>query len=818
MDFTRFFKIDIQSPDGQTTYRNYDLEETIDGVSTLYTADFGITESSMTLDEMLCENGIEFGAYNSNKFEIEVFDFGHDVAGYTIKVVDTGVEENVEGEPLFVGIIDSSTLDADSGYRKIIAYDQMYSVRDIDIGASWNQFWEETYEKIHDPDFNYDFVPSADKAQGWVKSGSVEIIDETGEDTISGRVLHFYGLANIQTTISLKPGETYTMSLLHKGVASGLSNPVSITYDTGTSSSFSVADNDEVYTQHDYTFTVPSDATGSATVKISQNSNNTTDQYFDRVTIHGNPYTLKEVRTALCEEVGLTIANPEQVLPNDEKLFTYINYLEGQYLAPQIDSVTFSAMLSSICQLQMCVPNMDRTGKIEFIELPDENDIIDLTPKYDLFGSEYLVDPEFENIAPGIGFMDGWILQVGTATGEDGIATLNSTSNYTRIRTAFDPRVEAKHIEYNEPYTFAFWYKGDPVRFEIRIETVSQAVIIPIVDLTLPATQDWTYYQSTVEFEPETYRYIYFGFRNEKNKVSQVKAPTFKRTGILMDKFEIGNTSFEDYVINAATGFSIYAMSSSVPQETLIVDGANSNQIPISGNLFLASAIPDQISVLMDCANTSTAPMKKVNSIRYKPAEIKMVVSDYNVKLGRRLITSTETDAPVHYVLSQTLSGPQLVEQTIKSPAYGIDFNSNPDKENDELVQNLKNKEYNSSLQNLESTVNYLVSNRVTPESVQIEITKYLSDSIQSVTTTTGYTFDEEGLTISKTDAGVKTKITEDGLEILENSEGSETSVLSVTHNGVDAQNLHATTYLIIGDRCRFEDYGEDRTGCFPIN
>ena len=49
----------------------------------------------------------------------------------------------------------------------------------------------------------------------------------------------------------------------------------------------------------------------------------------------------------------------------------------------------------------------------------------------------------------------------------------------------------------------------------------------------------------------------------------------------------------------------------------------------------------------------------------------------------------------------------------------------------------------------------------------------------------------------------------------------NEEKVLIANNEGVKAANLHATTYLIIGNYSRFEDYtnidGEVRTGCFWI-
>ena len=57
------------------------------------------------------------------------------------------------------------------------------------------------------------------------------------------------------------------------------------------------------------------------------------------------------------------------------------------------------------------------------------------------------------------------------------------------------------------------------------------------------------------------------------------------------------------------------------------------------------------------------------------------------------------------------------------------------------------------------------------------------------------------------------TQITEDGMTVFRDN----TAILIANNVGVDAVNLHATTYLIIGNNSRFEDYGENRTGCFWI-
>lgn len=81
----------------------------------------------------------------------------------------------------------------------------------------------------------------------------------------------------------------------------------------------------------------------------------------------------------------------------------------------------------------------------------------------------------------------------------------------------------------------------------------------------------------------------------------------------------------------------------------------------------------------------------------------------------------------------------------------------------------------------------------------------------------TSYKFDTEDLTIKKSGSELSTKMNEDGMRVLKNDE----EMLKANHKGVDAVNLHAKTYLIVGDNSRFEDYknssGEQRTACFWV-
>lgn len=104
----------------------------------------------------------------------------------------------------------------------------------------------------------------------------------------------------------------------------------------------------------------------------------------------------------------------------------------------------------------------------------------------------------------------------------------------------------------------------------------------------------------------------------------------------------------------------------------------------------------------------------------------------------------------------------------------------------------------------------------ITADDVQIQIQSELSNGVSAVKTTTGFTFDEKGLTIGKSESEMKTNIDEDGMSVFRGND----EVLTADNTGVVAYNLKARTYLIIGETSRFEDFtenGEERTGCFWI-
>ena len=100
----------------------------------------------------------------------------------------------------------------------------------------------------------------------------------------------------------------------------------------------------------------------------------------------------------------------------------------------------------------------------------------------------------------------------------------------------------------------------------------------------------------------------------------------------------------------------------------------------------------------------------------------------------------------------------------------------------------------------------------ITPDQAKIMISEAVG-GIDSVTTSTGYTFNAEGMLIQKSGEEIENLIDHTGMYVKRDDE----PILSANSEGVDAVNLTARKYLIIGKNARLEDYDSGRTACFYI-
>lgn len=110
---------------------------------------------------------------------------------------------------------------------------------------------------------------------------------------------------------------------------------------------------------------------------------------------------------------------------------------------------------------------------------------------------------------------------------------------------------------------------------------------------------------------------------------------------------------------------------------------------------------------------------------------------------------------------------------------------------------------------------------KIDNESINISIQGLADRGVSEVTTTTGFTFNAEGLTIYETGKDIENKLNNEGMQVSRISGDESIPILIANADGVDALNLHSRQFLIIGNNSRFENYdnGTDanRTACFYI-
>lgn len=100
-----------------------------------------------------------------------------------------------------------------------------------------------------------------------------------------------------------------------------------------------------------------------------------------------------------------------------------------------------------------------------------------------------------------------------------------------------------------------------------------------------------------------------------------------------------------------------------------------------------------------------------------------------------------------------------------------------------------------------------------TAENLHLELETIRETGTQKVTTATGYTFDDQGLKISRSDSDMENLLDHTGMYVRRNDE----VVLQANNQGVRGRDVTVENYLIVGENARFEDYGGNRTACFYI-
>ena len=319
--------------------------------------------------------------------------------------------------------------------------------------------------------------------------------------------------------------------------------------------------------------------------------------------------------------------------------------------------------------------------------------------------------------------------------------------------------------------------------------------------------------------------------------IYETKTTTTSKINDAVDKIQIGGTNLwviSDLITGYESSGDVTGTETQYKMRNTLVELNGSKEIVYqcwNPNRVVNDSNTNRVA-FYDSSSTylSSTAITKLNGDTYQVQIISVPTNAAYVRLGAICGASGyDASIKIKFELGNKPTDYSLAPQDVESEFSSIESETKTLNETITSLQ-LGTDSINASVKSLEesfvnttnglandiSIVQEQVNLAMTSDDVKIEIQNQLINGTTKVSTTTGYTFDEEGLNISKSDSEMKTQITEDGMKIYKNNE----VMLTANNQGVDAKNLHATTYLIIGGNSRMEDFienGSKRTAVFWI-
>lgn len=157
----------------------------------------------------------------------------------------------------------------------------------------------------------------------------------------------------------------------------------------------------------------------------------------------------------------------------------------------------------------------------------------------------------------------------------------------------------------------------------------------------------------------------------------------------LSELYEWMNSEFEDFETDTITGVQFYDSGDQLKWTV----GTATNAYPIQKNVFLYDAVTTTLNTV------GTAILNAISSIKYTPSSIKMIQSDFTIKLGDYV----ETAIGSFYVLENSYSGTQMVEQTLKASGDQKQYDGTPTFDYSDIILNERIARINYSIEVLET-------------------------------------------------------------------------------------------------------------------
>lgn len=272
--------------------------------------------------------------------------------------------------------------------------------------------------------------------------------------------------------------------------------------------------------------------------------------------------TIKQLRQALLSKMGFTEAYPEYPYINDSVLI---------HRLPDEATLTFSVLIKMICELQGTIPNVDREGNIDFVELA--NGSVDVSDNLDTHNSLF---EEFQTE-----FIDAvWVYDLDDnliETGGSGVDNPYKVQGNLLVKGIENIKSVAENL-YNKVKHMS--YTPGNIRYIVS-------------DLGI-------YLGWSVSFE-NTHSYV---FENILSGPLMVEQETVSKGGILLEKQSNYNSGIASIRSKESSDQTQYFMISNT-EAIAIADGENKRIIDARFTSNSKTIAIFHAEILLDCVTTS---------------------------------------------------------------------------------------------------------------------------------------------------------------------------------------------------------------------
>lgn len=485
------------------------------------------------------------------------------------------------------------------------------------------------------------------------------------------------------------------------------------------------------------------------------------------------PYTTWDVVNAIARKLGLTLHIPEVIASA-----FLLSYPEGANLEKTED---LRSILNWIAEATQTIYFVDYQNNLTFKRLDrDGNAVKEITR--DLY---YELDTKTPRVLVTICNTTELGDNVETTLGEEGAIQYIRNNPFLELRTDLATLLEqakANVCGTNITQISCDW-SGDYLleigdKLALATEDGGWVYSYLLSDTitfagTLNEKTEWDY----TDQQPETYA-------NPTNIGERINQ-TFAKVDKIEKKITLYVSEAVDDILPTKIDEALETFEDTITQE--IADALE----PVGKDLTDLKAVTESHTQNISSLTLTT------QSVAQDVSSLKETTTTITDNLGEVIATQTTIQEDVGNLQvksSQISASVSSVEQTITNLDAELDGVSN---------------QTNTRIDTLSSEV----ALKLDKQGVEITIENRLEEGVDKVATSAkNFKFNDDGLDISNPDSEISTLITEDGMKISKRSQ----EVLTVNNQGVKAQNLHAYTFLIIGENSRMEDRG-NRTACFWI-